>query len=65
MKISIKITKDNGEEIKIEKTMKNLDDNNVITSAENEILALKQELFPLLSSTLIEENQAFFEKKRT
>jgi hypothetical protein len=63
MKVTIKITKDNGEEIEIERTMEILGDNNVITRAENEVTALKEELFPLLSSTLIEEHQTFFAEK--
>lgn len=63
MKITIKITKDNGEEIEIEKTMDISGDNNVITRTENEITILKEELFPLLSATLVEENQASFAEK--
>lgn len=64
MQVTISIKKDNGETIEIIKDLKNIDDKNIIDSIEEQMLSIRQEVFPLLSERLIEQHQKGFKGEK-
>lgn len=60
MKVTIVITKDNGEVIELSRALGSISSTNVITSIERELGQLKADLLPLVSETLLQEQQALF-----
>jgi folate-dependent phosphoribosylglycinamide formyltransferase PurN len=70
MEITISIKADNGDLIALRKSIVILEDKDIIGSIESEVSAVRHELLPLLSSTIVEQHQKLFrgeknkEKKR-
>jgi hypothetical protein len=64
MQGTISIKKDNGERIEIVKDVKNVEDTNIIDSIEQQMLSIRQEVFPLLSAQLIEQHQQGFKGEK-
>ncbi len=60
MQVKITVIKDNGEEIEISRKIGALDARNIISSVEQEVLKLQNEIGPLLSETIIEDHQSGF-----
>jgi hypothetical protein len=60
MHVKITLIKDNGEEIEISRKMGALDSRNVLSSVEQAVQKLQNEISPILSETMIEEHQSDF-----
>lgn len=60
MQVKITVIKDNGEAIEISRKIGALDARNIISSVEQEVLKLQNEIGPLLSETIIEDHQSGF-----
>ena len=60
MKVTLRLTKDNGEIIEITKTLGTLSSSDVIFGIETELGKLKVEVFPIISEALLKEQQDLF-----
>ena len=60
MKVKITVIKDNGEEVEIFRKISELDSTNILSSVEQEVLKLQQELSPFLTEKMIEDHQSGF-----
>ncbi len=60
MQVKITLTKANGEEVSLLRSLDELDSSNVLNSVEQAVCSLQTDLAPFLSENLVEDHQSGF-----